>query len=168
MELLQMNIKNEYLCLGIGAYQTLQVAQTVKNLPAMQETWVQSLGQEDPLEKGMATHSSILAWIIPWTLEPGGLQSMGSQRIRHDLATIQQAVFKYLSCIIGSEGKVFACNAGDPSLIPGSGRSLEEGNSYPLQYSCLGNPMDRGAWWATVHGVAKSQMQLTNTFTLLP
>ena len=51
----------------------------VKNLPAMQETQVQSLGQEDPLEKGMATHSSILAWRIPWTEEPGGLQSMGSK-----------------------------------------------------------------------------------------
>ena len=56
----------------------------VKNLPAMQETWVQSLGQEDPLEEGMATHSSILAWRIPWTEEPGGLQSMRSQRVRHD------------------------------------------------------------------------------------
>ena len=51
----------------------------VKNLPAMQETLVQSLGQEDPLEKKMATHPSILAWEIPWTEEPGGLQSMGSQ-----------------------------------------------------------------------------------------
>ena len=60
------------------------VAQMVKNLPAMQETWVQSLGQEDPLEKGMATHSSILAWRIPWTELPGGLQSMGSQRDGHD------------------------------------------------------------------------------------
>ena len=55
------------------------VAQTVKNLPAMQETWVWSLGQEDFLEKGMATHSSIHAWRIPWTEEPGGLQSMRSQ-----------------------------------------------------------------------------------------
>ena len=55
-----------------------------KNLPAMQETWVQFLGQEDPLEKGMVTHSSILDWRIPWTEEPGGLQSMGSQRVRHD------------------------------------------------------------------------------------
>ena len=55
------------------------MAQTVKKLPAMQETGVQSLGQEDPLEKAMATHSSILAWRIPWTEEPGGLQSMGSQ-----------------------------------------------------------------------------------------
>ena len=53
----------------------------------MQEMWVPSLGQEDPLEEEMATHASILAWRIPWTAEPGGLQSMGSQRVRHDLAT---------------------------------------------------------------------------------
>ena len=56
----------------------------VKNLPVMQETWVQSLGREVPLEKGMATHSSILAWKISETEEPGGLQSMGSQRVGHD------------------------------------------------------------------------------------
>ena len=56
----------------------------VKNLPAMQETQVQSLGQEDPLEKEMATHSSILAWEIPWTGEPGRVQSMGLQTVRHD------------------------------------------------------------------------------------
>ena len=60
------------------------VVQMVKHLPAMQETQVQSLGQEDPLENRMATHSSILAWRIPWTEEPGGLQSMGSQRVGHD------------------------------------------------------------------------------------
>ena len=60
------------------------VAQTVKNLPAMQKTQVQSLGWEDPLKKGMATHSSILAWRILWTEEPGGLQSMWSLRVRHD------------------------------------------------------------------------------------
>ena len=54
------------------------------NLPAIQKTWVQSLGQEDPLEEEMATHSSILAWRIPWTEEPGGLQSMGLQRVTHD------------------------------------------------------------------------------------
>ena len=60
------------------------VAQTVKHLSTMRETWVQSLGQEDPLEKEMATHSSDLAWKIPWTEEPGGLQSMGLQRVRHD------------------------------------------------------------------------------------
>ena len=60
------------------------VAQMVKNLPAMWKTWVQSLGWEDSLEKGKATHSSFLAWRIPWTEEPRGLQSMGSQRVRHD------------------------------------------------------------------------------------
>ena len=60
------------------------MAQTVKNLPAMWGTWVQSLGWEDALEESMATHSSILAWRIPWTEEPGGLQSMWSQRVGHD------------------------------------------------------------------------------------
>ena len=59
-------------------------AEIVRNLPAMQETWVRSLDQKDPLEKGMATHSSILAWRIPWTEEPGMLQSLGSQRVRHN------------------------------------------------------------------------------------
>ena len=58
--------------------------QIVKNLPVMQETWHRTLDQEDLLEKGMATHSSILAWRIPWTEEPGGPQSMGSQRVRDD------------------------------------------------------------------------------------
>ena len=60
------------------------VAQMVNNLPAMQETWVRSLSCENPLEKRMATHSSILAWRIPWSEEPGGLQSTGSQRVGHD------------------------------------------------------------------------------------
>ena len=60
------------------------VAQMVKNPPAVQETQVQSLHQEDPQEKGMATHSSILSWEIPWTVEPGGLQSMGLNRVGHD------------------------------------------------------------------------------------
>ena len=68
----------------------------------------------------------------------------------------------------GSEVRAFACKAGDPGSIPGSGRSPGEGNGNPLQYSCLENPMDRGAWWATVHGVAKSRTQLSNfTFTLV-
>ena len=60
------------------------VAQRLKPLPAMRETWVQSLGQEDPLEKEMATHSSILAWRIPWTEKPGRLQPTGSQRVGHN------------------------------------------------------------------------------------
>ena len=60
------------------------MAQTVKNLPVMQETQIKSLGQEDPLKKEMPTHSSVPAWRIPWTEEPGRLQSMGSQRVGHD------------------------------------------------------------------------------------
>ena len=60
------------------------MAQAVKRLPAMWETWVRSLGWEDPLEKETATHSSIVAWKIPWTEEPGRLQTMGSQRVGHD------------------------------------------------------------------------------------
>ena len=71
----------------------------VKNLPAIQETWVLSLGREDPLQKGMATHSSILAWRIPWTEDPGGLPSMGSQS-QTTLATEQEGGFE--SCLIPS------------------------------------------------------------------
>ena len=67
------------------------VAQTVKNPPAVQVTWVRSLGWEDPVEKEMASHSSILAWRTPWTEEPGGLQSVGSQRVRHDRVTEHSA-----------------------------------------------------------------------------
>ena len=97
------------------------VAQTIKNLPAMQETLVRFLGREDPLEKGQATHSSILGFP------------------------------KWLS------GKESTCKAGDAGLNSGSGRSPGEGNGKPLQYSRLENSMDRGGWWATVHGVTKSQ-----------
>ena len=74
--------------MGVGPMLCLMVSslavQMVKHLPAMQETWVQSLGQEDPLEKEMAPHSSTLAWKIPWTEKPGRLQSMGSRRVGHD------------------------------------------------------------------------------------
>ena len=68
------------------------MAQMVKNMPATQETWVKSLGREDPLEKEMATHASILAWEIPWMEEPGGLQSTGSQRVGHDCITPQHVL----------------------------------------------------------------------------
>ena len=105
------------------------VAQMVKRLPAMWETRVQSLSCEDPLEKAMATHSSTLAWKIPWTEEPGGLQSMGSTRVRHT----ERLPFHFsLSCI-------------------------GEGNGNPLQCSCLENSRDGGAWWAAVYEVAQSQ-----------
>ena len=66
----------------------------------------------------------------------------------------------FMSIIGGSQGKESACRAGDPSSIPGSGRSPGEGNGNPLQYSCLENPMDGGTWWAIVHRVAKSQTRL--------
>ena len=129
----------------------------------------------------MATHSSILAWEIPWAEEPSKL-SMRSQRVRHDLVTKPtnhqkkeaQVHCNFQSVEIlfpshqgfpgGTEDKVSACNAGDLSLIPGLGRSPGEVNGNPLQYSCQENPMDRWAWWATVHGVAKSQTWLS-TFT---
>ena len=68
----------------LSACMTSLVAQMVKSLPTMLDTWVQSRDWDDLLEKEIATHSSILAWKIPWTQEPGGLQSMGSQRVRHD------------------------------------------------------------------------------------
>ena len=67
-----------------GFHRASLVAQRLKRLPAVQETWVRSLGPEDPLEKEMATHSSTIAWEIPWTEEPGGIQSTGSQRVGHD------------------------------------------------------------------------------------
>ena len=72
-----------FIPLGLQERASL-VAQMVKNLPAMKETQVQSLGQEDPLEEGMASHSSILAWEIPWTEKPGRLQSVGLQGVRYD------------------------------------------------------------------------------------
>ena len=73
-----------FFVLPFADYRTFLVAQTVKRLPTMQETRVQSLGREDPLEKEMAIHSSVLAWKISWTEEPGGLQSMGSQGVGYD------------------------------------------------------------------------------------
>ena len=103
------------------------------------------------------------------------LQSMGSQRVRHDLATAQQQQAQngckmltlYFSEVYakfpgGSEDKASAHNAGDLDLIPGSRRSPGEGNGNPLQYSCLEDPMDGGAWWAAVHGVAKSRTRLSD------
>ena len=71
----------------------------VKNLPARQEAWIQSLDQEDPLEKEMATHSSILAWEVPWTEEPGRLQPWGCKRIRRDSATKQQQRYNYFTVL---------------------------------------------------------------------
>ena len=105
------------------------------------------------LEKEMATHSSVLAWRIPGTGEPGGLPSMGPHRVSHDWSNLAAG---------GSAGKESACNVGDRSSIPGLGRSPEESNGYPLQYSGLENSMDRGAWQAAVQGIAKSWTQLSD------
>ena len=106
--------------------------------------WVWSLGREDLLEKGMATYSSILAWRIPWTEEPARLQSIGSHRVGQDWSD--------LAC----KQILKVCYA----------YAIGEGSGTPLQYSCLGNPMDGGAWWAAVHGVAESRTWLSNfTFT---
>ena len=101
----------------------------------MQETQVQSLGLEDALEKEIVTHSSILAWEIPWTEEPGGLQTMGLQRVGHGLVTKQQQHFGDVVFPKSSVGKESTCNAGDPGSIPGSERYPGEGIGYPLQYS---------------------------------
>ena len=91
------------------------MAQRLKHLPAMQETWVWSLGQEDPLEKEMATHSSILARRITWMEEPGGLQSTGSQRVRHNWATLLSlSYFIKLSSV--TQLCLTLCNPNDCSM----------------------------------------------------
>ena len=120
-----------------------------------------------------------------WTGRPGVLQSMGSQRVRHDWATelnwqgssIQDETESFQCGDLhnitgntlgvgvvpgGSVVKNLSANAGDTGSIPGSGRFPREGNGNPLQYSCLGNPMDRGALWATVHGVTESRTGLSD------
>ena len=85
------------------------VAPTVKNPPAMWETWVWSLDWEDSLQEGMATHSSILTWRIPWAEEPGGLQSTGSQRVRGDRATQHSTAQEVLSCSTALSHRCFWC-----------------------------------------------------------
>ena len=110
------------LCkLKIMIYEDFSLAaQRIKHLPAMQETWIWSLGREDPLEKEMATHSSILAWRIPWTEEPGRLQSMGSQRVRYNWAT-SLSFFFFLSFFLwlssGQESDLPLHGAGVWSLV---------------------------------------------------
>ena len=140
------------------------VAQMVKRLPAMRETRVRSLGWEDLLEKETATHSSILAWEIPWTEEPGGLQCVGLQKSRtrlsnftytHTRASLVPQTVKNLPAM--QETWVQSLGWEDP---------LEQGmttHSSILAWRIL---VDRGAWWATVHGVAKSWIQLSD-FTFL-
>ena len=106
---------------------TLLGGSEVNNPPVKQETQVRFLGWEDPLEKEIATQSSVLAWDIPWTEEPGGLQSTGLQRAGHDLVTKEQQQVGFPG---GSDGQESACSAGDPGSIPGLGISPGEGESY--------------------------------------
>ena len=113
------------------------------------------------LEKEMATHSSVFAWRIPGMGEPGGLPFMGLHRVGHDWSDLAVAGIKR-DFPGSSNGKESACNAGDPSSIRASGRSPGEENGYPRLHSCLENLTDRGAWWATVHGIAKSQTWLSD------
>ena len=105
----------------------------------------------------MATHSSILAWRIPWSVVHG----IAKSRKRLTFTSLQ---YENMGFPGGSDSKESAYNAGDLGSIPGWGRSLGEGNGNPLQYSCLENSTDRGAWWATVHAVA--ELDTTERVTL--
>ena len=116
----------------------------VKNLPAMQETWVLSLGWEDPLEKGIATHSSILAWNISWREQPGGLQFIRLQRVRQDRTTNTFTFsINYKDFLGRSVVKNLPANVGDADFIEELGGCPGERNGNSLQYSYLENPMDR-------------------------
>ena len=125
---------------------TSLVAHRLKHLPAMWETWVRSLGREDPLEKEMATHSSILGWRIPWTKEASKLQSTGSQRVGHDWATSLSLSAIIWASLVAQMVKRLTAMQETWSSIPELGRSPGERNGNPLQYSCLENPVDRGPW----------------------
>ena len=120
--------------------------------------WVTSLSlfTFHTLEKEMATHSSVLAWRIPGTGKPGGLPSNGVTQSRTQLKWLSSSIGVIYTFLGGSDCKESACNAGDLSSISGLGRSAGEGNGNPLQYSGLENPMDRGAWQATVDGITES------------
>ena len=136
------------MCLGASL-----VAQWLRICLLVQETRVQSLIREDPMycEKRNRFRYSRLESIQTDTWNTGS----------------RFTVFLGLGFPGGSDSKESACNAGDPDSIPGSGRNPGEGNGYPLQYSCLENFIDRGAWRATVLGVTKRHNWATNTFTCL-
>ena len=118
------------------------VAQRLKSLPPMQKTQVRSLGREDPLEKEMVTHSSILAWRIPWMEKPGRLQSMGSQRVRHDWAT--------------SLCMIFLC-FGKKSLLRSEDRNLRLEGLHLFPHCCPSLPrlLPWGTWQPMIHQLAK-------------
>ena len=126
------------------------VAQLVKHPLAMGEAWVQSLGWEDPWRR---------EWLPTPVFWPGEFHGL---YIVHGVPKNWTRLRNFHFHFGDSDGKESACNARDQSSIPGSGRSPGEGNGHPLQYSCLGNSMDRGAWQVTVHGIAKGLAQLSD------
>ena len=132
------------------------MAQLVKNLPPVQETWAQSWVGKIPWR---GKYSSIPAWRIPWTEEPSSLHSPWGHKDSDTTERLTSWDFPG-----GSDGRQSACDAGDEGSISESGRSPGEGSGYPLQYSCLENSVDRGAWWATVHGIA--ELDTTERLTL--
>ena len=97
-----------------------------------------------------------------WTGRSGMLQFMGLKIVGHNWATELNWTVVIWNFLGDSDSKDSVCNWEDLGLIPGLGRSPGEGNGYPIQYSCLENPMDKGAWWATIHGVTKSQTRLSD------
>ena len=107
----------------------------------------------------MATHSSILAWRTPWAEEPGKLQSMVSERVMYTVIFIYMYIYNWASLIAQLVKNLPAMQETPETLVLflGQEESPGEGNGYRLQYSCLENPMGRGAWRATIHGVSKSQ-----------
>ena len=116
----------------------------------------------------MATHSSIHAWEIPWTEQCGGLYSLwGCKRVGHDLETKTAQTLGYLTLEFLSKRRGLNMQYLLAVKFYKSRNLCGEGNGTPLQYSCLENPMDGGAWWAAVHGVAKSRTRLSDfTFTI--
>ena len=150
-----------YMVAIILFIQASLVAQTVKHLPAVQETRVQSLVWEDPLEREMATHSRILTWRISWTEEPGGLQFVGSQRVRHNWMTNTHththththSVYRGLPWWLS--GKAFACQSRRLGFNPWVGKIPWRRKWQPVLVFLPANPRDRGAWQATFQEVAK-------------
>ena len=155
-------IKQSFLEFSPVLLKASLVAQTVNNLPAMQETWVRSLSEEDPSEEEIATHSSILGWRIPWTEEPGGLQSVGLQRVGHDWVT--DTVTATLLLEVGLGNVEFWRSAPPPvcistlsPMVTPSGFSAQRRSHPPLYHrvtwlAWLCIPAGRSASWTWLSG----------------